>query len=161
MKVNNAPGSRGCDLQQTGRTTEKLIKTSAESSICPLTLQPLGALHVRWQVGQHLSVSHTRLFPNRPYDGSPWMLNNLLLSPCWILLFADKVKELVSKCLQARDRAYCPYSRFPVGAAILTADGAIITGNNTPGDISSLKYIHLLHMHFCFKDMKCNSFIFD
>ncbi|XP_069575042.1 cytidine deaminase [Brachyistius frenatus] len=43
---------------------------------------------------------------------------------------ADQVKELVSKCLQARDMAYCPYSRFPVGAAILTADGAIITGCN-------------------------------
>ncbi|KAM9425720.1 cytidine deaminase [Pholidichthys leucotaenia] len=43
---------------------------------------------------------------------------------------ADRVKELVSKCLQARNMAYCPYSRFPVGAAILTADGAIITGCN-------------------------------
>ncbi|XP_027893951.1 cytidine deaminase isoform X2 [Xiphophorus couchianus] len=39
----------------------------------------------------------------------------------------DKVTELVSKCLQARDLAYCPYSRFPVGAALLTADGAIVT----------------------------------
>ncbi|KAG7265654.1 hypothetical protein CRUP_016501 [Coryphaenoides rupestris] len=26
--------------------------------------------------------------------------------------------------------AYCPYSKFPVGAAILTAGGAIITGCN-------------------------------
>ncbi|KAM4611953.1 cytidine deaminase isoform 2-T2 [Polymixia lowei] len=26
--------------------------------------------------------------------------------------------------------AYCPYSRFPVGAAVLTADGTIITGCN-------------------------------
>ncbi|KAM6908959.1 cytidine deaminase [Xenentodon cancila] len=42
----------------------------------------------------------------------------------------DKAKELVSKCLQARDIAYCPYSEFPVGAAVLTADGAIITGCN-------------------------------
>uniref|UniRef100_A0A3Q4I8W9 Cytidine deaminase n=1 Tax=Neolamprologus brichardi TaxID=32507 RepID=A0A3Q4I8W9_NEOBR len=42
----------------------------------------------------------------------------------------NQVKELVSKCLQARDKAYCPYSRFPVGAAVLTADGAIITGCN-------------------------------
>ncbi|KAF3837130.1 hypothetical protein F7725_004594 [Dissostichus mawsoni] len=41
--------------------------------------------------------------------------------------FPHKVKELISKCLQARDMAYCPYSRFPVGAAILTTDGAIIT----------------------------------
>uniref|UniRef100_A0A3Q3WW29 Cytidine deaminase n=1 Tax=Mola mola TaxID=94237 RepID=A0A3Q3WW29_MOLML len=38
--------------------------------------------------------------------------------------------ELVSRCLRARDMAYCPYSRFPVGAAVLTADGAIITGCN-------------------------------
>ncbi|XP_012723153.1 zgc:103586 [Fundulus heteroclitus] len=43
---------------------------------------------------------------------------------------ADKVAELISKCMQARDMAYCPYSHFPVGAAILTADGAIITGCN-------------------------------
>ncbi|XP_054916323.1 zgc:103586 [Poeciliopsis prolifica] len=42
----------------------------------------------------------------------------------------EKVTELVSKCLQARDLAYCPYSRFPVGAALLTADGAIVTGCN-------------------------------
>lgn len=41
---------------------------------------------------------------------------------------AGLIQELVSKCLQARDVAYCPYSRFPVGAALLTADGAIITG---------------------------------
>lgn len=45
---------------------------------------------------------------------------------------ADKIKELVSKCLQAREKAYCPYSRFPVGAAILTADGAIVTGKMAP-----------------------------
>lgn len=46
----------------------------------------------------------------------------------WFLFCAEKIKELVLKCLQARDLAYCPYSRFPVGAAILTTDGAIITG---------------------------------
>lgn len=40
----------------------------------------------------------------------------------------DLIKELVSKCLQARDEAYCPYSHFPVGAALLTAGGAIVTG---------------------------------
>ncbi|XP_034532817.1 zgc:103586 [Notolabrus celidotus] len=42
----------------------------------------------------------------------------------------DTIKKLVSGCLQARDRAYCPYSGFSVGAAVLTADGAIITGCN-------------------------------
>lgn len=42
----------------------------------------------------------------------------------------DYVQALVAECLRARDRAYCPYSRFPVGAAVLSADGAIITGCN-------------------------------
>ncbi|XP_008321188.1 cytidine deaminase [Cynoglossus semilaevis] len=42
----------------------------------------------------------------------------------------DPVKELIKKCLQARDMAYCPYSHFPVGAAILTTEGAIISGCN-------------------------------
>uniref|UniRef100_A0A672ZH17 Cytidine deaminase n=1 Tax=Sphaeramia orbicularis TaxID=375764 RepID=A0A672ZH17_9TELE len=43
---------------------------------------------------------------------------------------SDKVHELVQRCRQARDMAYCPYSRFPVGAAVLTAGGDIITGCN-------------------------------
>ncbi|KAK7909640.1 hypothetical protein WMY93_014324 [Mugilogobius chulae] len=42
----------------------------------------------------------------------------------------DKIKELVLKCQQARSMAYCPYSKFPVGAALLTADDAIVTGCN-------------------------------
>ncbi|XP_057183198.1 zgc:103586 [Triplophysa rosa] len=40
------------------------------------------------------------------------------------------VAELVAKCLQAREMVYCPYSKFPVGAAILTTGGAIVTGCN-------------------------------
>uniref|UniRef100_A0A3Q3KGP3 Cytidine deaminase n=1 Tax=Mastacembelus armatus TaxID=205130 RepID=A0A3Q3KGP3_9TELE len=40
------------------------------------------------------------------------------------------VAALTAPCLQARELAYCPYSEFSVGAAILTADGAIITGAN-------------------------------
>ncbi|XP_061814970.1 cytidine deaminase isoform X1 [Nerophis lumbriciformis] len=43
---------------------------------------------------------------------------------------ADKVNELISKCLEAKDMAYCPYSNFPVGAALLTTDGAIFKGCN-------------------------------
>ncbi|VDK86959.1 unnamed protein product [Litomosoides sigmodontis] len=30
----------------------------------------------------------------------------------------------------AMDRAYCPYSNFAVGAALLTKDGKVITGGN-------------------------------
>jgi len=32
--------------------------------------------------------------------------------------------------MQAARRAYCPYSHFPVGAAILTTDGKIYSGCN-------------------------------
>uniref|UniRef100_A0A8C6UCB0 Cytidine deaminase n=1 Tax=Neogobius melanostomus TaxID=47308 RepID=A0A8C6UCB0_9GOBI len=50
-----------------------------------------------------------------------YILHNLCIH-CLLL------KALVLKCQEARNMAYCPYSKFPVGAAILTADGAIITG---------------------------------
>lgn len=39
-------------------------------------------------------------------------------------------KKLVELAGQARDRAYAPYSRFPVGAALLTQSGAIFSGCN-------------------------------
>lgn len=45
----------------------------------------------------------------------------------------------MAKCLQAREMAYCPYSKFPVGAAILTTGGAIVTG----------RQIHLLLNFIC------------
>jgi cytidine deaminase len=38
--------------------------------------------------------------------------------------------ELLKAALEARDKAYAPYSRFAVGAALLTASGAIFTGAN-------------------------------
>lgn len=39
-------------------------------------------------------------------------------------------QELIALARQARNRAYVPYSRFPVGAAVETADGSIYTGCN-------------------------------
>lgn len=39
-------------------------------------------------------------------------------------------KQLVSKALQMRAKAYAPYSGFHVGAALLSADGLIYTGCN-------------------------------
>lgn len=38
--------------------------------------------------------------------------------------------ELVAAALEAQQRAYCPYSSFPVGAAIRTASGRIHQGCN-------------------------------
>lgn len=40
------------------------------------------------------------------------------------------VVELMGKAFEARDKAYAPYSKFKVGAAILLDTGKIITGSN-------------------------------
>ena len=42
----------------------------------------------------------------------------------------EQIAELIGAALQARKKAYAPYSRFQVGAAILCADGSICTGCN-------------------------------
>ena len=47
---------------------------------------------------------------------------------------ADKERQicdlLVEKAIEARQKAYAPYSKFSVGAAVLGADGNIYTGCN-------------------------------
>lgn len=39
-------------------------------------------------------------------------------------------EALVRRALEARENAYCPYSGFAVGAALLCGDGAVYTGCN-------------------------------
>ncbi len=39
-------------------------------------------------------------------------------------------QELIAAALQARERAYAPYSHYTVGAALLTRSGAVIPGCN-------------------------------
>ncbi|PIE48640.1 MAG: cytidine deaminase [Flavobacteriales bacterium] len=39
-------------------------------------------------------------------------------------------KSLMEQAINARKKAYAPYSKFMVGAAILLANGRIVTGNN-------------------------------
>ncbi len=39
-------------------------------------------------------------------------------------------KKLITEAEKARKRAYAPYSKFKVGAAVLSADGKIFTGCN-------------------------------
>ena len=39
-------------------------------------------------------------------------------------------QELCQKAIQMLDRAYVPYSRFPVGAALECSDGTVFTGCN-------------------------------
>ena len=40
------------------------------------------------------------------------------------------IDMLVQKAIAARETAYCPYSDFAVGAALLCEDGSIFTGAN-------------------------------
>jgi cytidine deaminase len=39
-------------------------------------------------------------------------------------------EDLVQKAAQAKEKAYVPYSKFRVGAALLTEDGTVFTGCN-------------------------------
>lgn len=39
-------------------------------------------------------------------------------------------EQLFEQAKKVRERAHAPYSRFPVGAAVLYADGAVVTGCN-------------------------------
>ena len=43
---------------------------------------------------------------------------------------ADRKKELLAAARKARKNAYAPHSNFPVGAAVLGADGRIFSGCN-------------------------------
>ena len=40
------------------------------------------------------------------------------------------MKELIDAAIQAREKAYVPYSKFKVGAAVLTKSGIIVSGCN-------------------------------
>lgn len=39
-------------------------------------------------------------------------------------------EELICKAVEARDLSYSPYSKFAVGAAVLTSDGEVYLGAN-------------------------------
>lgn len=45
-------------------------------------------------------------------------------------LSQEGIKELIGKAIEARRNSYSPYSHYQVGAALLTADGRIVTGCN-------------------------------
>ncbi|XP_054164648.1 cytidine deaminase-like [Oppia nitens] len=43
---------------------------------------------------------------------------------------SESIKKLLTEALEALKHSYCPYSHFPVGAAVLTIDGHIYRGCN-------------------------------
>ncbi len=42
----------------------------------------------------------------------------------------DEVQELMHQSFKIRDKAYAPYSRFLVGAALVLENGEVVLGNN-------------------------------
>ena len=46
------------------------------------------------------------------------------------MLSESQIKQLISQADEARSRSYAPYSGYAVGAALLCADGTVITGCN-------------------------------
>jgi cytidine deaminase len=42
----------------------------------------------------------------------------------------EEDRSLIAAAASAAELAYCPYSRYPVGAALETDDGAVFTGCN-------------------------------
>uniref|UniRef100_A0A8B9DL40 Cytidine deaminase n=3 Tax=Anser cygnoides TaxID=8845 RepID=A0A8B9DL40_ANSCY len=50
----------------------------------------------------------------------------------------ERLQLLLRRCREAKACAYCPYSRFPVGAALLTAGGEIFSGCNVENACYSL-----------------------
>lgn len=51
---------------------------------------------------------------------------------------ADKYTALIKAAVRAKNRSYSPYSRFRVGAALLTSSGKIYTGCNIESSSFSL-----------------------
>lgn len=56
---------------------------------------------------------------------------NLVKSTCQKYgLTGEEFSELHRRCVAAKSTAYCPYSQFRVGSAIISVDGAYFNGAN-------------------------------
>lgn len=48
----------------------------------------------------------------------------------FVKFLAANIQELIQEAIKTRELAYCPYSNFQVGAALLTSNKKIFTGCN-------------------------------
>ena len=53
-----------------------------------------------------------------------------LFGMCCLVCSEQQVEKLIERSLAVMKNAYCPYSDFPVGAALVTHDGTIFAGTS-------------------------------
>ena len=53
-------------------------------------------------------------------------------------MVTDDDRKLLEAALEAQKQAHCPFSRYPVGAAVRTTDGELFTGCNVESASFSL-----------------------
>jgi cytidine deaminase len=53
-------------------------------------------------------------------------------------MVTEEDRELLKAALLAQKQAHCPFSRYPVGSAVRTQDGTIVTGCNVESASFSL-----------------------
>nr|XP_022338098.1 cytidine deaminase-like isoform X2 [Crassostrea virginica]XP_022338099.1 cytidine deaminase-like isoform X2 [Crassostrea virginica] len=51
---------------------------------------------------------------------------------------SEEVQKLIQTSFEMKEKAYCPYSRFRVGAALLCQDGTLMTGCNVENAVYGL-----------------------
>ncbi|MBW3572644.1 MAG: cytidine deaminase [Gemmatimonadetes bacterium] len=68
--------------------------------------------------------------PPDPSIDPPYRKRKSALSSSASTIDPAVARDLLARARQARANAYAPYSRFPVGAALLAADGRVFTGCN-------------------------------
>ena len=140
VKGNAYEGLLEKNAQDTkGRGTRKRRE---EEGTCMRAMPPNGSLGdvTRWR---RWRAASSHLFPRR--DAGMSALCRGTVSSCqtgfWddatsfnarsAAMLADEERtELITAAQAAANRAYCPYSKFPVGAAVLTGDGQIFSGCN-------------------------------
>ncbi|XP_077312433.1 cytidine deaminase [Lithobates pipiens] len=65
-----------------------------------------------------------------PCHGGHLLANHKMEKSAKSSLDADLIQKLIAECQEAKSFAYCPYSKFRVGAALLGKNGKIYRGCN-------------------------------
>lgn len=98
-----------------------------------LSTRPYGCVQISWRIGAAKSAARgiSKEFADRSDDilrqGS---LTQGAKGAGMTEISSETSSRLIKEAMIARQQAYCPYSHYAVGAALLTSDGAVIRGCN-------------------------------